>query len=161
AHRFLKGESVLALAWAGHGPARAASAAGVSRALPLEHGRRDGSGVPLSSKVDALGGAPIAPEAVGEPAPPIERSGENTAGGTGPAPEAAPTPRRRSTSTSRPAAGRRGKAGPEEPVGDFLPGFDAEQPQRAPLAAPEEDSVPFADSAVVEVEGGGTTPVDP
>ncbi|MBG6181116.1 DNA gyrase/topoisomerase IV subunit A [Arthrobacter sp. CAN_A1] len=55
AHRFLKDEDGLLLAWAGHGPAKAASATGVSRALPTEHGRRDGSGVTLSQSVDAIG----------------------------------------------------------------------------------------------------------
>ncbi|WP_028266771.1 DNA gyrase/topoisomerase IV subunit A [Arthrobacter sp. MA-N2] len=55
AHRFLKGEDTLLLGWAGHGPAKASSSAGVARALPQEHGRRDGSGVPLSQPVDALG----------------------------------------------------------------------------------------------------------
>ncbi|MGW6173345.1 DNA gyrase/topoisomerase IV subunit A [Arthrobacter sp. NPDC055138] len=55
AHRFLKGEDVLTLAWAGHGPAKASSANGASRALPTEHGRRDGSGIPLSQAVDAVG----------------------------------------------------------------------------------------------------------
>ncbi|MEW1918949.1 DNA gyrase/topoisomerase IV subunit A [Pseudarthrobacter oxydans] len=57
AHRFLKGEDTLLLAWAGHGPAKAASAAGVARSLPQEHGRRDGSGVPLSQPVDVVGPA--------------------------------------------------------------------------------------------------------
>ncbi|TYC98594.1 DNA topoisomerase IV subunit A [Arthrobacter echini] len=55
AHRFLRGEEALSLAWAGHGPARAAAANGVARALPTEHGRRDGSGVPLSQRIDAVG----------------------------------------------------------------------------------------------------------
>ncbi|MDQ0756739.1 DNA topoisomerase (ATP-hydrolyzing) subunit A [Arthrobacter sp. B3I4] len=55
AHRFLKGEDTLLLAWAGHGPAKASSLAGVARSLPGEHGRRDGSGVPLSQAVDAIG----------------------------------------------------------------------------------------------------------
>ncbi|MGO4238451.1 DNA gyrase/topoisomerase IV subunit A [Pseudarthrobacter sp. YAF2] len=55
AHRFLKGEDTLLLAWAGHGPAKASSAAGVARSLPQEHGRRDGSGVPLSQAVEAVG----------------------------------------------------------------------------------------------------------
>jgi DNA gyrase subunit A len=57
-HRFLKGEDHLALAWAGHGPARAVSATGVARALPTEHGRRDGSGVALSQPVEAIGPNP-------------------------------------------------------------------------------------------------------
>ncbi len=55
AHRFLKGEDTLLLAWAGHGPAKASSAAGVARSLPGEHGRRDGSGIPLSQAIDAIG----------------------------------------------------------------------------------------------------------
>lgn len=55
AHRFLKGEDMLLLAWAGHGPAKASSAGGVARALPQEHGRRDGSGIPLSQPVDEIG----------------------------------------------------------------------------------------------------------
>lgn len=55
AHRFLKGEDVLLLGWAGHGPARASSLAGVARSLPQEHGRRDGSGIPLSQAIDAIG----------------------------------------------------------------------------------------------------------
>ena len=55
AHRFLKGEDTLLLAWAGHGPAKASSLAGVARSLPGEHGRRDGSGIPLSQAVDAIG----------------------------------------------------------------------------------------------------------
>ena len=55
AHRFLKGEDTLLLGWVGHGPAKAASSAGVARALPHEHGRRDGSGVPLSQPVEAIG----------------------------------------------------------------------------------------------------------
>ncbi|MEX5294851.1 DNA topoisomerase IV subunit A [Kocuria sp. CPCC 205268] len=57
AHRFLKGETGLALAWAGHGPAKAVSASGVARALPTEHGRRDGSGVPTDQVIDAVGPA--------------------------------------------------------------------------------------------------------
>ncbi|WP_422391728.1 DNA gyrase/topoisomerase IV subunit A [Arthrobacter sp. N1] len=57
AHRFLRGEESLSLAWAGHGPARAASTNGVARALPTEHGRRDGSGVPLTQQIDAVGPA--------------------------------------------------------------------------------------------------------
>ncbi|MBT2588005.1 DNA topoisomerase (ATP-hydrolyzing) subunit A [Arthrobacter sp. ISL-95] len=63
-HRFLKGEDTLLLAWAGHGPAKASSAAGVARALPHEHGRRDGSGVPLSQPVEAIGPSMAWAEAV-------------------------------------------------------------------------------------------------
>ncbi|WP_425471514.1 DNA gyrase/topoisomerase IV subunit A [Sinomonas susongensis] len=55
AHRYLKGEDVLLVAWAGHGPAKASSSAGVARSLPTEPGRRDGSGVPLSQAVEEVG----------------------------------------------------------------------------------------------------------
>lgn len=78
AHRFLKGEDTLLLAWAGHGPAKAASAAGVDRALPLEHGRRDGSGIPLAQAVDAIGPSineawyTAAPEPADAPSPPTQ-----------------------------------------------------------------------------------------
>ncbi|MBT2532466.1 DNA topoisomerase IV subunit A [Arthrobacter sp. ISL-48] len=62
AHRFLKGEDTLLLAWAGHGPAKASSLAGVARSLPQEHGRRDGSGIPLSQPVDVIGPAMAWPD---------------------------------------------------------------------------------------------------
>ncbi|MBD7993813.1 DNA topoisomerase IV subunit A [Arthrobacter sp. Sa2CUA1] len=62
AHRFLKGEDSLVVAWAGHGPAKASAANGVARALPTEHGRRDGSGVPLASPVDHIGPSLTPPE---------------------------------------------------------------------------------------------------
>ena len=55
AHRFLKGETALALAWVGIGPAKAVSAAGVARTLPTEFGPRDGSGVLLAQGIDAVG----------------------------------------------------------------------------------------------------------
>ncbi|MDN5640042.1 DNA gyrase/topoisomerase IV subunit A [Rothia kristinae] len=55
AHRFLRGESRLALAFAGSGPVRAVSKSGVARSLPTEHGARDGSGVPLERGIDAVG----------------------------------------------------------------------------------------------------------
>ncbi|MEV7010300.1 DNA topoisomerase IV subunit A [Streptosporangium sp. NPDC051022] len=55
--RFLKGEDVLLLAWAGPGPARAVSTVGKPVPLPEELGRRDGSGVRLTHTVAAIGGA--------------------------------------------------------------------------------------------------------
>lgn len=55
--RFLRGESALCLAWAGLGPAKAVSAAGVARSLPQEFGRRDGSGVPTEHTIGAIGPA--------------------------------------------------------------------------------------------------------
>ncbi len=56
-HRFLKGEDTLVLAWAGPGPARAATAAGTPAALPPPHGRRDASGERVREPIAAVGGA--------------------------------------------------------------------------------------------------------
>ena len=56
-HRFLKGEDVLVLAWAGPGPARGATEAGTPVPLPPSDGRRDGSGVRVRHQLAALGGA--------------------------------------------------------------------------------------------------------
>ncbi|MDJ0381956.1 DNA topoisomerase IV subunit A [Streptomyces sp. G-G2] len=55
--RFLKGEDVLVLAWAGGSPARAAGANGAPAELPVPDPRRDGSGIPLPATVTALAGA--------------------------------------------------------------------------------------------------------
>jgi DNA gyrase subunit A len=55
AHRFLKGEDKLFVSWAGHGPAKASTDSGVVRALPVEHGHRDGSGVALSAAIELVG----------------------------------------------------------------------------------------------------------
>jgi DNA gyrase subunit A len=55
-HRFLRGEDVLTLAWAGPSPARAAAATGVALELPEATGRRDGSGMPASQPVAAVSG---------------------------------------------------------------------------------------------------------
>ena len=55
AHRFLKGEDALLLAWVGEAPARATSGAGQAVELPGEYGRRDGSGAPLSAPVQGIG----------------------------------------------------------------------------------------------------------
>jgi DNA gyrase C-terminal domain, beta-propeller. len=55
--RFLKGEDVLLMAWAGPAPVKAASSTGKSVQLPTELGRRDGSGVRLTHAVAAIGGA--------------------------------------------------------------------------------------------------------
>ena len=56
-HRFLKGEDVLVLAWAGPGPARGATAAGTPVPLPPPNGRRDGSGERVREPLAAVGGA--------------------------------------------------------------------------------------------------------
>ncbi|MER5706186.1 DNA topoisomerase IV subunit A [Streptomyces sp. NPDC002122] len=52
--RFLKGEDVLILAWAGATPARAAQKNGTPVPLPAPDPRRDGSGVPLPQPVDVV-----------------------------------------------------------------------------------------------------------
>jgi len=55
-HRFLRGEDVLTLAWAGAAPARAAAATGVALELPDATGRRDGSGTAASQPIAAVSG---------------------------------------------------------------------------------------------------------
>ncbi|MFB7411593.1 DNA topoisomerase (ATP-hydrolyzing) subunit A [Streptomyces sp. NPDC056202] len=52
--RFLKGEDVLILAWAGTNPARAAQKTGTPVELPDVDPRRDGSGTPLAHPVDVV-----------------------------------------------------------------------------------------------------------
>ncbi|MDQ1007865.1 DNA gyrase subunit A [Streptomyces sp. V4I23] len=54
--RFLKGEDMLVLAWAGATPARAAQKNGAPAQLPELDPRRDGSGTPLTSPVAVLAG---------------------------------------------------------------------------------------------------------
>ncbi|MFF2779299.1 DNA topoisomerase (ATP-hydrolyzing) subunit A [Streptomyces sp. NPDC058052] len=54
--RFLKGEDVLVLAWAGTLPARAAQKNGTPVDLPEPDPRRDGSGTPLPQPVDVVAG---------------------------------------------------------------------------------------------------------
>jgi DNA gyrase subunit A len=58
-HRFLRGEDILVLAWAGPGPARAATEAGTPVDLPAPVGRRDGSGERVRHPVAGLGGTAI------------------------------------------------------------------------------------------------------
>ncbi|MFE2558230.1 DNA topoisomerase (ATP-hydrolyzing) subunit A [Streptomyces sp. NPDC059352] len=54
--RFLKGEDVLILAWAGTTPARAAQKNGTPVQLPEVDPRRDGSGTPLPHPVEVVAG---------------------------------------------------------------------------------------------------------
>jgi DNA gyrase subunit A len=56
-HRFLKGENVLVLAWAGPAPAHGATEAGTPVDLPPPDGRRDGSGVRVRHPLAAIGGS--------------------------------------------------------------------------------------------------------
>ncbi len=55
AHKFLKGEDVLLLAWAGASPARATSGAGQAVELPATFGKRDGAGTPLTTPARGIG----------------------------------------------------------------------------------------------------------
>ncbi|EFL18095.1 DNA topoisomerase IV subunit A [Streptomyces sp. C] len=57
--RFLKGEDVLTLAWAGNAPVRAAAKNGSPAALPDPDPRRDGSGAALPAAVESLAGAAL------------------------------------------------------------------------------------------------------
>ncbi|WP_029089615.1 DNA gyrase/topoisomerase IV subunit A [Brevibacterium album] len=58
AHRFLTGETELALGFVGRSPL-AAAAGGGARNLPEALSRRDGSGAPLEAKIDAVGTVPF------------------------------------------------------------------------------------------------------
>ncbi|WP_368499664.1 DNA topoisomerase (ATP-hydrolyzing) subunit A [Herbiconiux sp. A18JL235] len=57
AHRFLKGEDVLTVAWAGVAPALAVGNDGAARSLPEVGARRDASGAALSGVVGSIGSA--------------------------------------------------------------------------------------------------------
>jgi len=56
-HRFLKGEDMLVMAWAGPAPAAGATDSGAPVELPDPVGKRDGSGVALSRQFAVLGGS--------------------------------------------------------------------------------------------------------
>jgi DNA gyrase subunit A len=60
AHRFLKGEDTLVLAWVGAQPARACGAGGVALELPPATGKRDGSGTAYAAVIAGIG-APVRP----------------------------------------------------------------------------------------------------
>ncbi|HET7761349.1 MAG TPA: DNA topoisomerase IV subunit A [Phycicoccus sp.] len=55
AHRFLRGEDALVLAWVGATPARPSGAGGVALELPPAAGKRDGSGTPYPAVVAGIG----------------------------------------------------------------------------------------------------------
>ncbi|GAA1122071.1 DNA topoisomerase IV subunit A [Citricoccus alkalitolerans] len=78
AHRLLKGETLLSLAWAGAEPVLGASAQGVARALPAEFGPRDGSGLAMDQLIEALG-AGASPVASAPASVPGAAAGEATA----------------------------------------------------------------------------------
>jgi DNA gyrase subunit A len=56
-HRFLKGEDMLVMAWAGPTPAVAATETGTPVQLPDPVGKRDGSGTALGRQIAVLGGS--------------------------------------------------------------------------------------------------------
>jgi DNA gyrase subunit A len=56
-HRFLKGEDMLVMAWAGPAPAVAATDTGAPVPLPDPIGKRDGSGTALGRQIAVLGGS--------------------------------------------------------------------------------------------------------
>jgi DNA gyrase subunit A len=55
--RFLKGEDMLVMAWAGPAPAVAATDSGTPVQLPDPIGKRDGSGIALTRQIAVLGGS--------------------------------------------------------------------------------------------------------
>jgi DNA gyrase subunit A len=55
-HKFRSGEDTLLIAWAGRGPARAATASGVPITLPDLDPRRDATGVPAPAPIGGLAG---------------------------------------------------------------------------------------------------------
>ena len=55
AHSFLKGEDVLALAWAGTAPPLAVGADGSQRQLPEGGAKRDASGTALDNVIGSIG----------------------------------------------------------------------------------------------------------
>jgi DNA gyrase subunit A len=58
-HRFVRGEDLLLLAWAGPSPAQAAGMTGASVDLPAQDSRRDGSGIALRASIAAVAGPTV------------------------------------------------------------------------------------------------------
>ena len=83
-HKFLKGEDVLLLGWAGAPPAVAAASSGSAVELPPATGRRDGSGTPAAQPIAAVSSRAIASTVVDGPAPSSEAS--RAAAGVDPSP---------------------------------------------------------------------------
>jgi DNA gyrase subunit A len=71
-HRFLRGEDTLILGWVGASPATAAAANGVALELPEATGKRDGSGIPAATPINAIAG-PL-PEPMDLPLPTLPDS---------------------------------------------------------------------------------------
>lgn len=138
AHRFLKGEDHLVSAWVGAGPARGASKGGMARALPLEYGRRDGSGVPLTQAVEIMG--PAGSVAALKPADDAVAAGAETPAGTA----AADAVEAETATAAKTAASK--QAAPKQPAKPASQRATPSQ-RRAPVQ-PEMDSLPFDDDAV-------------
>ncbi|MFN8146031.1 MAG: DNA topoisomerase IV subunit A [Candidatus Nanopelagicales bacterium] len=75
AQRFLKGEDTILVAWVGPAPARAATPQGAPANLPPIDPRRDGSGLPTSKPVAAVGGPLVAGGPRPQPAPADDADG--------------------------------------------------------------------------------------
>ncbi|WP_231446604.1 DNA gyrase/topoisomerase IV subunit A [Brevibacterium zhoupengii] len=82
AHKFLKGETELSLAWVGDSP-QAAAQAGGARTLPAEMSRRDATGSPLESKIDVIGTVPRLGDAEVAPAGATGDAGADASGDGG------------------------------------------------------------------------------
>lgn len=84
AHRFLKDETELILGFAGPSP-QASAATGGARQLPAELSKRDASGQPLDSKIDAVGTVPVADasQETTEPPDPSQEPAATSASNTG------------------------------------------------------------------------------
>ena len=141
AHRFLKGEDHLVSAWVGAGPARGASKGGMARALPLEYGRRDGSGVPLTQAVEIMG--PAGSVAALKPADDAVAAGTETPAGTAAADAVQAEPATAKTVTAKSAT-----QAPAKPAPKPAASKRATPPQRRAPVQPEMDSLPFDDDAV-------------
>ncbi|HYO19697.1 MAG TPA: DNA gyrase C-terminal beta-propeller domain-containing protein, partial [Dermatophilaceae bacterium] len=77
-HRFLRGEDILVLGWAGGSPAKAAAANGVALELPEATGKRDGSGIPAATPINAIVGPLPEPRNV-LPEPPSDSADDGSA----------------------------------------------------------------------------------
>ncbi|WGH91506.1 DNA topoisomerase IV subunit A [Auritidibacter ignavus] len=77
AHRMLRGETGLKLAWAGSDP-RGSTSGGTARNLPTEHSDRDASGVLLDSAVETVGTAssPVTVNSASAPSEPSDQQPE-------------------------------------------------------------------------------------
>ena len=137
AHRFLKGEDHLRLAWVGRGPGRAATSGGVARALPTEFGRRDGSGVPLTQAVDVICPVSALPPSGGADGGPGGGSGAPMPDGGSPAPaaDAAPSAARADAGTSPTGGGASG-----EPTAATSPATKSSKPAPKTRKAPSRAS---------------------